>query len=85
MQTNIRKWGNSAGAIIPTKALAKAGIKLGDTVDVVAEKGQITIKSPSPRYTLEELLKTTSASAVKLSKEDKEWLNDTPVGREDFR
>ena len=82
MQTNIRKWGNSAGAILPANALAKAGIKLGDSVDVVAESGQIIIKSASPEYTLDELLDATPASAVRLSKEDKAWLSTKPVGRE---
>lgn len=82
MRTNIRKWGNSAGAILPATALAKAGIKLGDSVEVIAENGQITIKAPAPEYTLEELLAATPASAVKLSQEDKEWLDSAPVGRE---
>jgi antitoxin component of MazEF toxin-antitoxin module len=82
MQTNIRKWGNSAGAIIPAAALAKAGIALGDSVDVVAEDGQITIKSKSPEYTLEALLDATPAKATTLSKEDREWLDMKSVGRE---
>ena len=82
MQTNIRKWGNSAGAIIPAAALAKAGIALGDKVDVIAEDGQITIKSKSPEYTLESLLNATPAEATELSEEDREWLNMQSVGKE---
>ena len=82
MRTNIRKWGNSAGTILPATALAKAGIELGDSVEVIAEIGQITIRALSPEYTLDELLAATPASAVKLSQEDEEWLNSEPVGRE---
>lgn len=82
MRTNIRKWGNSAGAIIPAAALAKSGLKLGECVDIIAEDGQITIKTHTPEYSLDDLLAATPASAVKLTDEDNEWLGDLPVGRE---
>ncbi len=82
MRTNIRKWGNSAGAIIPAAALARSGLKLGESVDIVAEEGKITIKTHTPEYSLDDLLAATPASAVKLTDEDKEWLGDSPVGRE---
>ena len=82
MRTNIRKWGNSAGAIIPAAALAKSGLKLGECVDIIAEDGQITIKTRTPEYSLDDLLAATPASAVKLTDEDKEWLGDSPVGQE---
>lgn len=49
MQTHIRKWGNSAGTVIPAKALAKAGFSLGDTVEIVAAEGQIIIKQATPK------------------------------------
>ncbi|MBV1920508.1 MAG: hypothetical protein KUG73_07475 [Pseudomonadales bacterium] len=82
MQTNIRKWGNSAGAILPAAALIKAGIALGDTVEVNVCDGQITLKQASPKYSLEQLLKASPASKVKLDDEDREWINETPVGKE---
>lgn len=82
MQTNIRKWGNSAGAIIPAAALAKAGIALGDSVEVIAEDGQITIKSGTPEYTLDALLEATPAEAVERSEEDNAWLEMPSMGKE---
>ncbi|MEH6582364.1 MAG: hypothetical protein V7754_10550 [Halioglobus sp.] len=82
MRTNIRKWGNSAGAIIPNAALVKSGLKLGEAVDIIAEDGQITIKASTPEYSLEDLLAATPASAAKLTDEDRQWLGDPPVGRE---
>ena len=82
MRTNIRKWGNSAGAIIPAAALAKAGIALGDSVDVIAEDGRITIKSKSPEYSLEALLDATPAEAVERSEEDNAWLDMPSIGKE---
>ncbi|MCP4232688.1 MAG: AbrB family transcriptional regulator [Aestuariibacter sp.] len=82
MQTNIRKWGNSAGAIIPVGALAKAGIKLGDTVELNVREGEIVLKQTAPKYTLSQLLETSSDGAFDISDEDREWLQDSPLGRE---
>ncbi len=82
MQTNIRKWGNSAGAIIPAAALAKAGINLGDTVEVDVRDGQITLKQASPKYTLEQLLESSPKELVDINDEDRVWLHSSPVGKE---
>ena len=77
----IRKWGNSAGTIIPAVTLAKAGIHLGDELEVEAEEGRIVLKQQSPKYTLDELLKHSSPAAFELDEEGREWLNDE-VGME---
>jgi antitoxin component of MazEF toxin-antitoxin module len=82
LRSNIRKWGNSSGAIIPAAALARSGLKLGESVDIIAEQGRITIKSHTPEYSLDDLLAATPVSAVKLTDEDKEWLGESPVGLE---
>ena len=82
MRTNIRKWGNSAGAIIPAGALAKAGISLGDTVELEVQDGQITLKQASPKYSLEDLLKASPTEAFALDEQDKKWLQDSPLGKE---
>lgn len=82
MRTNIRKWGNSAGTIIPAPVLSDAGLELGDTVDIEAVDGLIVIKQVAPRYTLVELLNDSPAKALALDDNDKAWLHDTPVGKE---
>ena len=82
MQTNIRKWGNSAGVIIPAGALAKAGISLGDTVELDVREGKITLKQASPKFTLDELLRASSEDAFEVTEEDREWLHDKPAGKE---
>lgn len=82
MHTNIRKWGNSAGAIIPAGALAKAGISLGDTVELDVREGEIILKHTSPKYTLDQLLKASPQGTFDISDEDREWLHDEPVGKE---
>ena len=82
MQTNIRKWGNSAGAIIPAGALKKSGIRLGDTVELDVREGQITLKQTSPKYTLNQLLELSPESAVDIDDSDREWLHEASVGKE---
>ncbi|MCZ6828088.1 MAG: AbrB/MazE/SpoVT family DNA-binding domain-containing protein [Gammaproteobacteria bacterium] len=82
MQTNIRKWGNSAGTVIPAKALAKAGFSLGDTVEIVAAEGQIIIKQATPKYNLDDLLASSPRQAFELDDEDRAWLHEEPVGKE---
>lgn len=82
MHTNIRKWGNSAGTIIPAHVLAEAGFGMGDTVDIEAVDGKIVIKQVAPSYTLDALLKSSPQAAVALNDDDKAWLRDCPVGKE---
>jgi antitoxin component of MazEF toxin-antitoxin module len=82
MRTNIRKWGNSAGTVIPAKALAKAGFSLGDTVEILAVDGQIVIKQATPKYSLDDLLSASPKKAFELDDEDRAWLHEEPVGKE---
>jgi antitoxin ChpS len=82
MHTNIRKWGNSAGTIIPAPVLSELGLGPGDTVDIEAVDGKIVIKQVAPNYTLDELLKVSPTEALNLDEDDNAWLHDTPVGRE---
>ena len=82
MQTHIRKWGNSAGAIIPAGALLKAGICLGDTLTLDVQEGVIILKQISPSYTLDDLLKASPKKAFSLDQEDNDWLHDGDLGGE---
>ncbi|RLA43758.1 MAG: AbrB family transcriptional regulator [Gammaproteobacteria bacterium] len=82
MRTNIRKWGNSAGTVIPARALAKAGFSLGDTVEIIAVDGQIVIKQATPKYNLDDLLASSPRKAFELDDEDRAWLYDESVGKE---
>ena len=56
MKTNIRKWGNSAGTIIPVPMLDAAGIALGDKVNIEARAGTLVITLVDEPMTLEDLL-----------------------------
>jgi len=82
MQTKIRKWGNSAGTIIPAHVLTEVGLGLGDTADIEAVNGTIVIKQVAPSYTLDALLKASPEESLSLDDEDKHWLRDGAVGNE---
>ena len=56
MKTNIRKWGNSAGTIIPVPMLDAAGIVLGDKVNIEAKAGTLIMTLVDEPMTLEDLL-----------------------------
>ena len=54
MQTQIKKWGNSQGIIIPKEILKEAGIKQNEMLEAKALKGSITISVPHKKKTFEE-------------------------------
>jgi antitoxin component of MazEF toxin-antitoxin module len=82
MQTSIRKWGNSAGAIIPAAILKKAGFELDDKVDVDVIDGRVVLSHVTPSYTLEQLLGSSPINSLALDDADRAWLDDAPVGKE---
>ncbi|WP_257263872.1 AbrB/MazE/SpoVT family DNA-binding domain-containing protein [Endozoicomonas sp. ONNA2] len=86
MQTEIKKWGNSAAVRLPAKALAQAGIEINSSVEIVAVDGEIILKpiaNPTDEYTLDDLLAIGPDNAFDLQDdEDREWLNDDPGGQE---
>ena len=82
VKTLIRKWGNSAGVIIPAAVLEQAGMRMGDKVDIETIEGGIMLRVAKPVYTLNELLAQSPEGSFELDDEDREWLNASPVGKE---
>ena len=84
METIIRKFGNSKGAIIPAALLKELDLDVNHKVDAKVESGRIVIEPilETPEYSLDELLAQSPAESVALTDEDKEWLNSPTVGRE---
>jgi antitoxin component of MazEF toxin-antitoxin module len=82
MKTNIRKWGNSAGTIIPVPMLDAAGIALGDKVNIEAEAGKLVMTLVHEPMTLEDLLAQSPKESFKALDEDRDWLDAKSVGRE---
>ena len=82
MKTNIRKWGNSAGTIIPVPMLDAAGIALGDKVNIEAKAGTLVMTLVDEPMTLEDLLAESPKESFKALDEDQDWIDTEPVGRE---
>jgi antitoxin component of MazEF toxin-antitoxin module len=82
MKTNIRKWGNSAGTIIPAPMLDAAGIALGDKVNIEARAGQLVMTLVDEPMTLEDLLVGSPKQRLTIIEEDQDWMDVKPRGRE---
>ena len=82
MHTNIRKWGNSAGTIIPAAVLQEAGLEIGDTLDAQVMEGKVILSPLERELTLEDLLAGSPKENLAITDEDQDWLDTPAVGRE---
>ncbi len=84
MYMTIKKWGNSLATRIPKAVAESIGLRLDQAVDIEAVNGKIVITpiEKKKEYKLDELLSQCKPGSMKLDKEDKEWLNAVPAGRE---
>lgn len=83
MLTQVRKIGNSAGAIIPAPVLKELKLREGDSIDVSVGENCIIIKpaTTKPKYSLKDLLKKCNPKAPQ-NKELDNWEQLKPVGKE---
>jgi antitoxin ChpS len=83
MLTQVRKIGNSAGAIIPAPVLKELKLREGDSIDVSVSDNCIIIRPATgkPKYSLEDLLKKCNPKAPK-NKELDDWDQIKPAGNE---
>ena len=84
MQMTIRKWGNSLAARIPRAIAESSNLHLDQTVDIEAVDGKIVITplTVKKEYKLDDLLRQCKAETMRVDREDREWLDNEPVGRE---
>jgi antitoxin ChpS len=82
MKTNIRKWGNSAGTIIPVPMLDAAGFALGDKVNIEARAGMLVMTLVDEPMILEDLLADSPKKSFRILEDDQDWIEDKPSGRE---
>ena len=82
MKTNIRKWGNSAGTIIPVPMLDAAGIALGDKVNIEAKAGTLIMTLVDEPMTLGDLLADSPIKSFRILEEDQNWIDAKSSGRE---
>lgn len=84
MQMTIKKWGNSLATRIPKAIVDSVGLQLDQEVDVEAVDGKIVITpiQTIKEYSLKDLLGQCESETMSLNREDEEWLNSAPVGKE---
>ena len=79
----LRNLGGSVAMVVPKKILSLVDLKAGSQVRIGVENGRVVFEPQTkPRYTLAELLAKSSRKTLKPSREDREWLNGGPVGKE---
>jgi antitoxin ChpS len=80
--TNLRKVGGSVMLAVPPALLDILHLQPGAKVGIAVESGRLVVEPHQRRrYTLDELLAQCNPKAPR-SKEEQEWLDSKPVGRE---
>jgi len=80
--TNLRKVGGSVMLAVPRAVLDVLGLRPGAKLGIAIERDRLVLEAPKrARYTLDELLAQCDSKARR-TKEDREWLDNQPVGRE---
>ncbi len=84
--TNLRKVGGSVMLAVPPALLNALQLQPGAKVGIAVQSGRLVVEPrPRPHYTLNELLAQCNPRARRSkpgSKQEREWLNSKPVGRE---
>ncbi len=80
--TILRKVGGSIMLSVPPPLLDVLRFRPGAKVGLTIQSGRLIAETiRRPRYTLDELL-TQCKPKARRSKEEREWLDDKPAGRE---
>jgi antitoxin ChpS len=80
--TNLRKVGGSVMLAVPPALLDILRLRPGAKVGMAVHGGRLVVEPQHrPHYTLDELLAQCDPKAPR-SKEEREWLDSSPVGGE---
>ena len=81
-KTNLRKVGGSVMLAVPPALLNTLRLRPGAEVGLSLDRGRLVVAPQErPRYTLDELLAQCHPKAAR-RKQDREWLDDGPLGAE---
>ncbi|EOB9953048.1 type II toxin-antitoxin system antitoxin ChpS [Escherichia coli] len=81
MRITIKRWGNSAGMVIPYIVMKELNLQPGQSVEAQVSNNQLILTPISRRYSLDELLAQCDMNAAELSEQDV-WGKSTPAGDE---
>lgn len=82
MELKIQHWGNSAALRLNQMLLKQMGSSIGETLSVEIKGRSLILKPVKSSVTMESLLANCTKDNMRLSDEDREWLQDAPVGNE---
>ena len=83
MELKIQSWGNSAAIRINRALLKQIKAEVGVSLAAEVRNGGLYLKPVTePAYSLDELLSSCTKAKMRLGDEDREWLDDAPVGKE---
>lgn len=81
MRITIKKWGNSAGMVIPGVVMKDLGLKPGQSMEAQVVNNQLVLTPVSKKYSLDELLAQCDLSAPETG-EQEVWGKTGPAGDE---
>lgn len=80
MKVSIKKWGNSAGMLVPAALMNELELQVGQEMDMQVIDGALVIKPVKKRYSLQQLLDGCDSEAPATT--DDNWENMPPAGKE---
>jgi len=80
----IRKSGGANIISIPKAILKTLDLHTNSTVELSLENHKIVLTPVNEKMTLEDLLAGSPKKRLALKKEDKDWINTKPIGKEEF-
>jgi antitoxin ChpS len=79
----LRKLGGSVVMTLPRKVLALVDLDAGSEVKLSVESGRLVVSPQGrPKYRLADLLSASRGKKLRLTAEERRWLDDGPVGKE---
>lgn len=79
---SIRQSGGANIVSIPRAILSMLDLHVGSSLDLRVEDNRIVLTPTAQDPTLEELLAGSPKKNLALTDDDKEWLEDAPIGKE---
>ena len=84
MELEIQKWGNSAAIRINKTLLRQIHAEIGVSLVAEVRNGGLFLKPvKEPQFSLSDLLSTCTKDKMRLNDDDRDWLDDAPVGKEE--
>ena len=82
MEIKIQNWDNCPAIRLNKDILSLLKVEIGVSLNAEIKEGALILTPAELTYTLDQLLATSTKESLQIDEEDREWLNESPVGRE---